>query len=328
VTTEDTGHPTCGLGNGEKAALEQVAMNTYGDCIPCITRQVRKVSEDITEDAELRERIMHAALNALTESGMHNPPPYQGQKVQRIIRKIAGNPDPYREIKEYFNNLAKEIYPYLKLMVERSEDGFRAAVKIALAGNVIDFGANSEIRLLRTIDQVLNANPSIDHIEDLKKAVCKAELILYLGDNAGETVMDRVLIEEFPEKTEVIYAVRGGPVINDATREDAVAAGLDRVAAILSNGSDAPGTILDDCSEEFRRIFDKADLVISKGMGNFETLCHARDKDIFFLLLVKCDLVARDIGCAKGDSVVARLRFFKNVQPDQIPIQKIVNTKE
>ena len=279
-------------------------MRTYDECIPCIRRNIGSLAETLTDDPELRERIVASAHRALAESGMDNPPPYFGQKVHRAVRAASGNPDPYREVKRRFNDRALELYPSLKETVRRASDPFRTAVMTAIAGNVIDFGVGNRIRLLETIERLLGERPAIDRIAELREAVDRAGTVLFLGDNAGETVMDRILIEEFGPGKEVIYAVRGGPVLNDATAEDAIAAGLDRVAAILSNGSDAPGTILADCTEELRDAFRRADLVVSKGMGNYETLTGVARREIFFLLLVKCDLVARHLGCPKGSAVV------------------------
>jgi uncharacterized protein with ATP-grasp and redox domains len=142
------------------------------------------------------------------------------------------------------------------------------------------------------------------HIAEFAQAVEEAEDILYLTDNAGEVVFDRLLLEQLPRK-KVTVAVRGKPVINDATMEDAEYVGLAEVARIIDNGSDAPGTILSDCSDTFRRRFERADLIISKGQGNYETLADC-PRPIYFLLQVKCPIIARDLNCQVGTAILRR----------------------
>jgi uncharacterized protein with ATP-grasp and redox domains len=189
-------------------------------------------------------------------------------------------------------------------VVERSEAPFRTALRFAAAANAIDFGAVAEVEQpdsLLFIRQAMSET-LIGNAGALEKAAGSAEKILYLGDNAGEIVFDRLLIEQLP-KEKVVFVVRGGPVINDATREDAMAAGITGWVPVADNGSDVPGTLLAECSDQFRRLFAAADLVIAKGQGNYETLSGA-DKKIFFILKVKCRVIARHIGCPPGCLVV------------------------
>jgi uncharacterized protein with ATP-grasp and redox domains len=218
-------------------------------------------------------------------------------------------------LKREYNQVVKELYPGMKRKVGGCSDKFACAIRLAIAGNIIDFGPSHHFELMKTIDQVLNKKPAIDDTPSLKEDMGKASLILYLGDNTGETFFDRLLIEQMP-RGNIYYAVRGAPVINDATSEDAYYAELDKVARIISNGSDAPGTILEDCSDEFRNIFDRADLVIAKGHGNYESLNEVEGKKIYFLLMVKCKIIGRDLGCQVGDFVVKRSEKKAGV-PDQ-----------
>ncbi len=282
-------------------------MRTSYECISCLVNQLQFISEVVTNDRELRERIVREALRILSDIDMDKPPPYAAQQIHRVVREISGNPDPYKFFKDHFTRLALKVYPYVRNIVRRSDDPFRTAVLVSLAGNVIDYAPGREIKLFDTINEMLAGTPAIDQIADLKSVVENARSILYIGDNAGETVMDRLLIEQLPSEANVIYAVRGGGILNDATFDDAVAAGIDKVADIMSTGSDAPGIILEDCTEVFRRTYWDADCVVAKGMGNFETLSDPKRKDVFFLLLVKCDLVGQQIGgCTTGDAVVIR----------------------
>jgi uncharacterized protein with ATP-grasp and redox domains len=228
-----------------------------------------------------------------------------GQRIHRVIKMISGNPDPYQGVKENFTRYALQLYPQCSKAVELSPSPFETALRFAAAANAIDFGAVADVeqpgcRLF--MQQALCAKLCGD-VVPLQKAARSARRILYLGDNAGEIVFDRLLIEQLPTER-VTFCVRGAPVINDATMADAQAAGITGLVETIGNGSDAPGTILAECSDHFRRRFEAADLVISKGQGNFESLSEA-DKKIFFILKVKCRVIARHIGCAPGSLVVS-----------------------
>jgi uncharacterized protein with ATP-grasp and redox domains len=200
----------------------------------------------------------------------------------------------------------------LRESVRTSEDPLEAAIRLAIAGNIIDLGVKTLIKE-SDIEQIINNSLTTDfdsqQIQEFKNAISRAEKILYLADNAGEIVFDRLLIEQLPiEKITVV--VKGSPVINDATMKDAVIAGLPRIVDVIDNGSDAPGTILESCSKSFRDRFDKADLVIAKGQGNYETLSDV-DKNIFFVLKTKCPVIARDLGCEVGEMILRRGEMFE-----------------
>jgi uncharacterized protein with ATP-grasp and redox domains len=288
-------------------------MKTYLDCVPCIIEQTIKAARDLTQDLEKQEILLQKVLETLSNITYNQSPPYLGREAHRVIRRILDNADPYLKLKREFNRVGKELYPSLQERVNHSKDPLADAVKLAIAGNIIDFGPQHHFELRETIDKVLQKKPAIDHTESLREDIESASTILYLGDNAGETFFDRILIEKMPSK-EIYYGVRGSPVINDATSEDAYWAGLDEVAKIISNGSDAPGTILEDCSAEFKDIFARSDLVIAKGHGNYETLNDVEGKKLYFLLMVKCETIARDVGCAVGKYVVKRAENV--VQPE------------
>jgi uncharacterized protein with ATP-grasp and redox domains len=278
-------------------------MRTYLECIPCIIEQTIKIARQITQDERKHEELLQKMLASLSRLSYDNSPPYLGREAHRTIRKVLDDPDPFLRLKREFNQVARKLYPSLKRKVSSCQDKFACAIRLAIAGNIIDFGPQHHFELMKTIDQVLGKKPVIDDTKSLKENIGEASLILFLGDNAGETFFDKILIEEMP-RGKIYYAVRGSPVINDATCEDAYYAGLDQVTKIISNGSDAPGTILDDCSDEFRGIFDRADLVIAKGHGNYETLNEVKGKRLYFLLMVKCRIIARDLGCSVSDFVV------------------------
>jgi uncharacterized protein with ATP-grasp and redox domains len=281
-------------------------MKTYLDCIPCLIRQGLDSVRAVTDDPAVQEWVLREALRAAREMDMRQPAPAMAQHIHRLVRELSGNVDPYRQIKERFTQLALGIYPYLESCVAEATDAMATAVQLAIAGNVIDLGVSGrldEAQIHRAIDKALTV-PLRGYVPSFSKAVSSAGSILYLADNAGEIVFDRLLIEQIgPEK--VTLAVRGSAVINDATADDAQAAGLNEIVEVIDNGSDAPGTILGDCSDAFRHRFDQADLIIAKGQGNYETLSEVPE-DIFFVLMAKCPVIARDLGCEVGDFILSR----------------------
>lgn len=281
-------------------------MRTYFDCVPCFVRQVLDSVRMTTDDTRLHEKVLREALNMASEMDLNQSPPAMAQKIHRFIREITGVHDPYLEVKNRFNRLALQMYPELKQQVEASTDPLEAAVRLAIAGNVIDFGVDSAVeqsRVERTIAESLTDPFDRENLETFKDAISRAEEILYLGDNAGEIVFDRLLIERLPcEK--ITFVVKGGPILNDAVMEDAQIVGLTDVVDVIDNGSDAPGTILESCSEAFRHRFDESDLVIAKGQGNYETLSEV-DKNIFFLVMPKCSVLARHLGREIGSLVLS-----------------------
>ena len=263
----------------------------------------------VTDDPAVHERVVRETLRLAAEMPFDRSPPWMGQHIHRLLRTATGNPDPYLEVKWHSNALAFELYPTLKQRVSASAEPFTAAVRMAIAGNVIDFACRSSLNddeVHEAIEDAMGRPFDEVAIGDLRRAVKEADNILYLADNAGEIVFDRLLIEEMP-MDRITLVVRGGPVINDATRQDAEAAGLSSLVTVMDNGSDVPGTILDSCSPSFRTCFAQCDLMIAKGQGNYETLGE-EDQNIFFLFKAKCPVIARDIGSEVGQMVVRQNR--------------------
>jgi uncharacterized protein with ATP-grasp and redox domains len=275
---------------------------TY-DCIPCAIGSLVTLFTKGLVPERRQEPAMRALLAYLSQLDFKLSLPQMGQEMHRLIRDVLENPDPYFEIKRTFNQLMLEYYPDLKKLVDEAADPFLMALKLAIAGNVIDFGPNRPFDFNATLDRAKTMVLAVDESESLRDSIPRARTLLYLGDNAGEIVMDRILLETIRHPN-VYFAVRGAPVINDATIDDARSVGIDRIAQVIANGDDAPGTILETSSPEFRDIFDRADLVIAKGQGNYEGLCGI-DKNIYFILMAKCDHVAAHLGVQKGDLVVA-----------------------
>jgi hypothetical protein len=285
-------------------------LNTSVDCIPCFIRQTLDASRKVTDDPAIHEQIMRDVLRWMSEMDMSQSPPALAQRIHRRLRELTGVADPYRQEKDSHNQMALTLLPGLRGQVAASDDPLMTAAHFAIAGNIIDLGAKSGLDENEIHDALQHATekPLEGDLAAFRDEAAKAATILYLADNCGEIVFDTLLIEQLgPHR--ITVAVRGMPIINDATLEDAVTAGLDRIVPIIGNGSDAPGTLLDDCSAEFRDAFESADLILSKGQGNFETLSHC-GKNIFFLLKVKCPVVAESAGRPVGSHVLRHGRAF------------------
>ncbi len=286
-------------------------MKTYYDCIPCFTRQALDAVRFATEDEIIHEMVLRKVLNSISDMDMNRTPPEMGAFIHRIVKEFSENEDPYKEIKSKFNKIALALYPELVKIRDGSSNKFDTAVRLAIAGNIIDFGVGTNVDktlVLKTIEQTLTerVHGSMEHFQD---AVSGAHKILYLGDNSGEIVFDRVFIEYLlsikKTNNDIIFAVRGKPIINDVTLVDAEKTGMTKIVNVIDNGFDVPGTVINKCSEEFQSLFNESDLIISKGQGNYETLSGV-NKNIFFLLKAKCKVIAKDLGCKIGTSVVKK----------------------
>ena len=282
-------------------------MKTYLDCFPCFLQQALNAVRFTTDDERIHERVMAEVVKSAASIDPHQTPPEMGQKIHRLIRELTGNDDPYRKVKERFNRYALDRAGEYRQKINASPRPLNTAVRLAIAGNIIDFGPRSELDdavVNQAVESALTQPMDETDFALFQKETERAGRILYLGDNAGEIVFDRLLIELLP-RDKITFAVKSRPVINDATREDAVSAGLDTLVNIIENGSDAPGTILKQTSGEFREHFDKADMIIAKGQGNYETLSE-ENQNIFFLLKAKCPVIARHLNVAIGSLVLRR----------------------
>jgi uncharacterized protein with ATP-grasp and redox domains len=281
-------------------------MKTYLDCIPCFMQQALRAGRIATGDERKIKQILDKTGEMVKSVSMQNTPAEIGMSVYRIVKEVTGIDDLYKEIKTQHIKEAKSIYSELEKIVETSDDKLLTAIKIAIAGNIIDMGVNRTFDILKDIKNTLQQEFGVSDFAAFKEQLLKAKSILYIGDNAGESVFDKILIKAL--KKPVIYAVRSAPIINDVTMDDAIASGIDDVAKIINSGSEAPGIILNQCTSEFIEIFNNSGLVISKGQGNYEGLSDC-NRQVFFLLKAKCHVIANDLNVKVNDIV------FKNYQP-------------
>ena len=273
------------------------------DCVPCFMQQALKTARIATDDERKQEEILRETAGLLKNLSYECSPPEIAHRVHELVRRISGCEDPYREVKLHDNKLALDLYPWLKKQVRDSDDPLYTAVKLAVAGNIIDYGVNQEFNVEETVERVLDLDFALNAMDEFREDLDNAKEIYYLADNAGEIVFDRVLIEELKNKR-IILVVKGGPIINDATLEDVEIAGLSDKVDVDYMGNGMPGTGPERTDPLFLQKLRDADLVLSKGQGNFEGL---NEQDyIYFLLMAKCPLIARHIGVGVGDIVFTK----------------------
>ncbi|MBU8914041.1 MAG: DUF89 family protein [Spirochaetales bacterium] len=286
-------------------------MKTYLDCIPCFMKQALRAGRISGMDESGVKQLLDEVGCMIRDLPLESTPPVTGDLIYGKIRQMTGVNDPYNEIKKETIREALELYPELKNIVRKSDNRMLTAAKIAIAGNVIDLGVGNDFNITRDVHAILNQEFAILHFEEFLESLNKAESVLYLGDNAGESVFDKLLIEELGKP--VTYVVRDIPVINDVTMEDAIDSGLDTVAEIISSGSSAPAIIPGLCSDEFLDRFESAEMIISKGQGNYEGLSNV-ERPIFVLLKAKCQVIANDLGVDTGDIILATPRELNRHQ--------------
>lgn len=286
-------------------------MKVHYECAACYLRQAREALDLATSDESLKMEIMEDIIRTLGENFRNGAVTNQmGTAMHRNIKKKTGNRDPYQDQREKCNQIAQQFLPLIVKLLE-DDNSLKNYLKAAITGNIIDFGAlGLETDIKDLILKNMQKDLAIDHSAQLEKELKKAQNVLYLADNIGEIVFDKLLIEKIKEyQVKVIMALKEEPILNDACIPDALKIGLDAVAGLISIGTDSIGIIYSEISPQFREIFQNADLVIAKGLGNYEGLdeMDLGEKPVFCLLNAKCKPVAREIGVKTGDSVVMRI---------------------
>ncbi len=286
-------------------------MRTYFDCIPCFFKQAIEAARICGSDPDRHRKVIDAVARVIPEISMDTSPPEMGRVIHDIVKKSYGVDDPYRDIKIKSNRLAVGVKDRFKKKIESSSNKLLDSVELAIAGNIIDYGVKNTLNVEAELENILkgehkaiqNVSRELFNFDKFNMVLEKAQNILYLADNAGETVFDLLLIEQIKKMYKdknIIYAVKEKPIINDALVEDARLCGIDKKAEVISSGADAPGTVLSICSKYFLKTFEHADMVISKGQGNFEALSSSSKRPVFFLFMAKCGVVAQHVGCNIG----------------------------
>ena len=281
------------------------------ECIPCITRQAVEVCKESIGDLDLQKQTIKKCLESLSYLEFNQTAPEIAHRVHTIVKNVTGIEDPYKDLKIKYNEIANELYNKIKneKWMENADNPFDLACRLSIAGNIIDFSVGLNVGyegIVKSIEDSLTNSIFGLGSNKLEQEVKKAKNIMFISDNAGEIIFDKFLLEVLP-KEKVTYVVKGGPIVNDATMEDAINAGITNLVKVIDNGYNSQGTILKYCSKEFIESFNNADLIISKGQANFETLSDCTDKNIYYLLRAKCKSVADTIGCHLMDYVLTNI---------------------
>lgn len=273
------------------------------DCLPCYLQQALRVARLNEFDEKMQLAVVEEVAKLLPGMDQELTPPENSIAVYETISLVSGCSDPYYAQKKQSNREALALLPRLREEVEASRRPLETAIRFAVGSNIIDYGASHSFDLEKAFERCRTVAPVIDDISSFQQqveALEKGAEILYLADNCGEIVYDSLLMERLAYKgLHVTVAVKQSPIINDALYDDAVEVGLDTFCTVISNGTNCPGTPLGLCSVEFLEVFNRADLIISKGQGNFETLSEV-DREIFFMLTVKCSVVGRHLARLGG----------------------------
>lgn len=274
-------------------------MKIRDKCLPCVVNQVLKTA-DIT-GVNSKEELLREVFTYLSKIDFNITTPEIIGEVFTMIKKHVGNPDPYKETRNHYNTMFLELLPEFEKKIEEAEDSFQLAVRYAIVGNIIDFNPIHNTLLEDIFDcfeKMEDLELAVNDSKALMEEVLSAKTLLYLGDNCGEICLDKILLKKIKElnpTVKIFFGVRGKPVVNDSIAEDAYAVGIDEYAEIVDNGDGSLGTVLNRTSPEFKGVYNKADIVIAKGQANYECLSE-ENKNIYFLLMTKCDVIANDIG--------------------------------
>jgi uncharacterized protein with ATP-grasp and redox domains len=281
-------------------------MTIQNECIGCICAQSLRVCDAIHADEALREKIIHYVETSLGEADFSLSPPVLATPLYEQMAKLANMDDLYALQKHHATEQAKTYLPFLRETLEQSDESFIATLKIAVVGNVIDLAAEVSFDLHDAIMSVFQTPFAHDDSTLLSDALDRTKTILYIGDNAGEHIFDALAIQSLQKLYPDIvftYMVRGNPIINDVTMKEALEAKMDTFCTLMDSGVPTPGFVYELATPEAKNLFDSADLIIAKGMGNYECLTPSRRKNICFLLKVKCSVVAASLGREIGDIV-------------------------
>jgi len=278
-------------------------MRLHVDCIPCYFRQALQASRFSTDDEDLHWKTVRAVAKYLSGISPGQNSILVSERVHEIIKESLGDPDPYLSVKEEFTAAAEGMEPQIEKIAAEGGDPLLSAVKLAIAGNIIDFGAGGTFDVETAIRGAMHFSPAIDHFNEFRSTLDSSRTVLYIGDNTGELYFDKPLLRLLGDR-DVTFVVRGGPSLNDATIDYARRAGIDKIVRVEDTGLASMGFPLDRIRPEVHELFQSADMVIAKGQANFESLHDTEKPGLFFLMKVKCELVAGILGANFGDIVV------------------------
>lgn len=278
-------------------------MKMKNDCLSCIFRQTLEAAKMATDDEKVVREILNEYAAMVPQLELEQTSPELVAEVKKIIEEKTGVVDPYKEFKEENIELALAYYPKCKKLIEESEDPLLSSLVMSAMGNSMDAGISLEVKLQENIKRALSDSFVCSDYDLFKQKLNKSNEVLIVADNAGEAVFDKLLIKQLNKhQVEIYYAVRKEPILNDVTLKEAQRLGLDQECKLLTGGSGTPGLTLEKANQQFKKIFAKADLIISKGQGNLEGLSETA-RGIFFLLKAKCEFIAEFLQVDVGDLV-------------------------
>ena len=282
------------------------------ECLPCLLNQGIRGARLYLENEEEQRTLLNSIIAEIAVMDHNVSAPYIAHKVHRALKEALQNPDPYQKEKRYFNQEMLRFEDDFYALVESAANPLDIALKLAAAGNIIDYGPGYDLsrdNVLNTIKDSMEKGYSQEVFVSLKATLEDTSKLLYLGDNAGEIVFDKIFIRTikgcYPH-LQIDFATRGEPIMNDVTEEDAYMVGIDDYANIINNGTDIPGTILEHCSDSFVNVFNEADVIISKGQGNFESLYGNRYSNLYYIFLCKCELFMDRFGVQRNDLILMK----------------------
>jgi damage-control phosphatase, subfamily I len=271
------------------------------NCITCNINQAIRIMDLFEVGINKKEKMMREVLKYLSDVDYSKCNPEVMGGTWDIIIKYIGTDNPYGDIKKYYNMEVLKMTEGIENLIEHSDDKFDTALKIAIAGNLIDFAARHKFDLEMLKKKIMNIkeiNLAIDHSKNLYECLKTARKVMYLGDNCGEICLDKLFIKyiknEFPN-INVYFGVRGKNIVNDVNFDDAQMVGMKEVAHIIENGDGSLGTVIERVSEKFKEKFYDADVVIAKGQGNYESLSEIDKSNIFHLFMTKCEPVSNSL---------------------------------
>ena len=275
-------------------------MRLSAACMACmVSRQAEALREEPDEDR--KSEYLRQVLRVIGDAPEGMSAPVVTERIGALHEAYFGRPYSFRELKRRYNALMLGLEDAIGAEIAAAEDPLRLAVQYARVGNYIDFGAMGSVddeKLRALLDRARQDELEETTYEAWKRDLDRAQRLVYCTDNCGEIVLDKLLIRQLKKRwpqLEITVLVRGGEVLNDATREDAEEVGLTGLTQVLGNGTQVAGTDLATISPEARRVFDEADVIVSKGQGNFETL-HGCGRNVYYLFLCKCDWFTQRFG--------------------------------
>jgi damage-control phosphatase, subfamily I len=275
------------------------------ECLVCMLKQGMNSARVATNDKTLQEKAFREVSALVEDMDLNMSPAYVSQPVYETVARITGNPDPFKDLKVQTNQEALKLVPQLREIIKKAPDPLYTAFHVSVAGNMIDMGIGHQYEMSEMVQKIIDTPFTIDCYKKFKKDLASAKSILFLSDNSGEIVFDRLLVEQLvPTKINIKYCVKSGPIINDAMMEDAKVAGIPELVEVIETGSNDIGVNFEKSSQAFLDEFNSADIIIAKGHGNFETCCDLPN-NIYFILKAKCIVVANQLGVEEGSIVFA-----------------------